>query len=1034
MPISSDIQSKTLNRLFFCGYSNPDGIIVLICQMTIKNIHKCMSITSFISISVLLYFKFNISVPHSHTHSVCCAVSEYRRVLTKCARLFGDSKSWRSSHIIIKTAGMEPREKYPRENHEITPLVEKDSEALSASQRVRSILGEDIKDRKHERHPLFSQMSELSNDGEEMEWRETARWIKFEENVEEGGNRWSKPHVATLSLHSLFKLRKLLLNGCVILDSEAASMEKIADLMICNMIHDDRLSHQNKDEAKKILLKRHRHQYQMKQQGLPLSRPGKNRETKTSPKNDKGNWAFRRKISPEAEASNILVGEVDFLDEPLSAFIRLNKASIMENLTEVPVPTRFLFVVLGPACGTSGYSETGRAMATLMTDEVFSEVAYRARNRSHLLAAIDEFLDEVTVLPPGEWDPAIRLEPPALIPSQDARKRLPEDVPGEGSEEEEEERMRENSGLVRTGVLFGGLANDLKRKTPWYWSDFKDALSLQCIASWIFLYFACLAPIITFGGLLSDATGRHMAAMESLLAGLVCGVVYGLFSGQPLSILGSTGPVLVFEKIVYDSCLTLGWDYLSFRFWIGTWIAVILLVLVAIDASASVCLITAFTEEDFAALIAFIYIYEAFGSVLTIGKKYPIQPPYVDSSSDPFSSSIPQLSTTLTNHTICQDSNGTLSESCFTPLTPPYAPDIFLMSILLFFGTFIISIQLKAFKNALFFPSKVRQFVSDFAVIIAIVAMALLDYYILIPTPKLEVPNELKPTLPNRGWIVSPFSKNPPWSIMLALPPALLGTILIFMDQQITAVIVNRKEHNLRKGCGYHLDLFILAILIQICTTMGLPWFVAATVLSLNHVHSLRLESECTAPGDKPRFLGVREQRVTHVLIFLSIGLSVFLTPMLRHIPMPVLYGVFLYMGVASLQGMQFLDRILIMFMPKKYQPDYPYIRKVPIGRVHLYTLIQIACLAGLWLIKSFSQTSILFPIMLVVMVGVRKSLDYVFTKRELKVLDAVMPSLYSKNHQRQVRGFCAKISKFVLGPKLVLNKQYEMCNKADNC
>jgi len=45
-------------------------------------------------------------------------------------------------------------------------------------------------------------------------------------------------------------------------------------------------------------------------------------------------------------------------------------------------------------------------------------VAYKAKNRNHLLAGIDEFLDAVTVLPPGEWDPAIRIEPPAAIPSQ----------------------------------------------------------------------------------------------------------------------------------------------------------------------------------------------------------------------------------------------------------------------------------------------------------------------------------------------------------------------------------------------------------------------------------------------------------------------------------------------------------------------------------------------------------------------------------------------------------------------------------------
>ena len=61
-----------------------------------------------------------------------------------------------------------------------------------------------------------------------------------------------------------------------------------------------------------------------------------------------GNTHFMRKIPPGAETSNILVGEVDFLDKNLSAFIRLNHANFLGDLTEVPVPTRFLFVLLGP--------------------------------------------------------------------------------------------------------------------------------------------------------------------------------------------------------------------------------------------------------------------------------------------------------------------------------------------------------------------------------------------------------------------------------------------------------------------------------------------------------------------------------------------------------------------------------------------------------------------------------------------------------------------------------------------------------------
>ena len=50
-----------------------------------------------------------------------------------------------------------------------------------------------------------------------------------------------------------------------------------------------------------------------------------------------------------------------------------------------------------------------------MSDEVFHDVAYKAKERGHILAGLDEFLDAVTVLPPGEWDPSIRIEPPSQV-------------------------------------------------------------------------------------------------------------------------------------------------------------------------------------------------------------------------------------------------------------------------------------------------------------------------------------------------------------------------------------------------------------------------------------------------------------------------------------------------------------------------------------------------------------------------------------------------------------------------------------------
>lgn len=49
---------------------------------------------------------------------------------------------------------------------------------------------------------------------------------------------------------------------------------------------------------------------------------------------------FMKKIPPGAEASNVLVGEVDFLEKPIIAFVRLSPAVLITGLTEVPVPTR----------------------------------------------------------------------------------------------------------------------------------------------------------------------------------------------------------------------------------------------------------------------------------------------------------------------------------------------------------------------------------------------------------------------------------------------------------------------------------------------------------------------------------------------------------------------------------------------------------------------------------------------------------------------------------------------------------------------
>ena len=63
--------------------------------------------------------------------------------------------------------------------------------------------------------------------------------------------------------------------------------------------------------------------------------------------------------------------------------------------------------------------------------------------------------------------------------------------------------------------LFGGLIHDIKLKAKWYVSDYKDALHVQCIAAFFFMYFACLTPIVTFGGLLGAATDNYIVCFNA---------------------------------------------------------------------------------------------------------------------------------------------------------------------------------------------------------------------------------------------------------------------------------------------------------------------------------------------------------------------------------------------------------------------------------------------------------------------------------------------------------------------------------------
>uniref|UniRef100_A0A8D1TUG2 Anion exchange protein n=1 Tax=Sus scrofa TaxID=9823 RepID=A0A8D1TUG2_PIG len=863
---------------------------------------------------------------------------------------------------------------------------------------------------------LFIQLNELLGWPQALEWRETGRWVLFEEKFEVGAGRWSAPHVPAVALSSLQKLRSLLAKGLVLLDCPAQSLLELVE----QVTRVESLSPELRGQLKALLLQRPQHPIQTTGTSpcRGSAQPREASRDEEAPLKEQRQNPLRQKLPPGTEAGAVLAGELGFLAHPLGVFVRLRDPVVLGPLTEVPLPSRFFCLLVGPPTLGRSYHEMGRAVAVLLSDPQFQGSARRASNLQDLLAALDAFLEEVTVLPPGRWDPTVRIPPPKCLPSQhkrlpaqlqeatrpSARRRAPaEDPHGCGPHAPGPE-------LRRTGRLFGGLVQDVRRKASWYPSDFSDALHPQCLSAVLYIYLATVTNAITFGGLLGEATDGAQGVLESFLGTAVAGAAFCLMAGQPLTILSSTGPVLVFERLLFSFSRDHGLDYLPFRLWVGLWVATFCLVLVATEASVLVRYFTRFTEEGFCALISLIFIYDAVGKMLTLTQAYPIQRPgslaygclcqYPEpggnesqwtSTKPKVEDDILSLDLGLVNASLlpppeCARRGGhPRGPGCHT------VPDVAVFSVLLFLTSFFFAMALKHLKTSRFFPSVVRKMLGDFSSVLAILLGCGLDAFLDLATPKLLVPREFKPTLPGRGWLVSPFGANPWWLSVAAALPALLLSILIFMDQQITGVILNRAEYRLRKGAGFHLDLFCVAALMLLTSALGLPWYVSATVISLAHMDSLQRESRAGVPGEPPSFLGIREQRLTGLVVFILTGLSIFLAPVLKFIPMPVLYGIFLSMGVAAISSIQFTKRVQLLLMPAKHQPDLLLLRHVPLSRVHLFTAIQLACLGLLWIIKS-TPAAIIFPLMLLGLVGVRKALEWVFSPQELLWLDEPMP------------------------------------------
>uniref|UniRef100_A0A674IFJ7 Anion exchange protein n=1 Tax=Terrapene triunguis TaxID=2587831 RepID=A0A674IFJ7_9SAUR len=875
-------------------------------------------------------------------------------------------------------------------------------------------------------HEVFVELNELVVDkNQEMHWKETARWIKFEEDVEEDTARWGKPHVASLSFRSLLELRKTIAHGAVLLDLEQTTLPGIAHLVVETMIISDQIKGEDRANVLRALLLKHSHPNDEKEGFFPRNHSSSSMNSIVGNHHHNHNHTAdtcvplmgeerieieRVALGPVPRGSLLhasaalglqsllpgtpdfchdlvvfvlclLVGCVQFLEQPTMAFVRLNEAVFLESVLEVPIPVRFIFVLLGPSQANVDYHEIGRSISTLMSDKLFHEAAYMADDRQDLLNAINEFLDCSIVIPPSEVEGKDLLRSIATFQKELLRKRkereplcLPLAQDKARTTSEEEEGDAEDDPLRRTGICFGGLVQDIKRRYPKYLSDIRDALHSQCLAAVLFIYFAALSPAITFGGLLGEKTEGLMGVSELIISTSVLGILFSLLGAQPLLVIGFSGPLLVFEEAFFKFCQSQGIEYLTGRVWIGLWLIVFIFIIVAAEGSFLVRYISPFTQEIFAFLISLIFIYETFYKLYKVFAEHPLLKFYP-----------PSLQTGLNASALSPD-----AMSLGTRMQPNTA----LLSLILMLGTFFIAFFMRKFKNSRFLGGKARRIIGDFGIPISILVMVLVDYTITDTyTQKLNVPSGLSVTSPQkRDWFIHPLGSRqafPMWMMFASAIPALLVFILIFMETQITTLIVSKKERKLMKGSGFHLDLLLIGTMGGLCALFGLPWLTAATVRSVTHVNALTVMSKAIAPGEKPKIEEVKEQRVTGVAIAVLVGLSIVMGNMLRRIPLAVLFGIFLYMGVTSLTGIQLYERLLLIFMPSKHHPDHVYVVKVKTWRMNLFTCIQLACIVVLWVVKS-TVASLAFPFVLIMTVPLRRFLlPRFFQDRELKALDS---------------------------------------------
>ncbi|KAJ8271634.1 hypothetical protein COCON_G00104930 [Conger conger] len=638
-----------------------------------------------------------------------------------------------------------------------------------------------------------------------------------------------------------------------------------------------------------------------------------------------------------------------------------------ENCCEV----RYVILVLAPhkMKSTKTAMELGRTFATMFSDISFRQKLLETKTQEEFKEALVMQRHQLT---------AANQKPTAVEEETDPHSHKP---------------------LVCKDFLKAGrgIYEDLCRRLPLYPSDFTDGIVgsnktlLKYFTTAIFLYIAILLPAIAFGSLNDESTRGEIDVQKTIIGQCIGGVIYSLLAGSPLVIPLTTAPLAIFISVIRGICDDYDLDFAAFYACIGLWNSLFLILGGVFNVSLLMKLFKRSTEEVIALFISIAFVGDAVKGTVKIFHKCYHNPVLGNLSVG----GVHRLQGVLMQDGLTNTTGGA-ANSTGGGVLPPFAEVIVqctrdrpVLCLLLTLGTLWLGYTLYQFKRSPFLHAKVREVLSDCALPISVLMFSFVGSY-LFRAISLPVFNFHNGPMFN----VAPFEKLSGLNILSAMGLGFLLALLIFIDQNIVVSLTNAPENRLLKGTAYHWDLMLSGFINILMSVLGLPWMHAAFPHSTLHVRQLAYVEQRVEGGHLyETIVSVKETRLTSLAANIFIGVSVFLLPVpLQWIPKPVLYGLFLYIALTSIDGNQMCDRMALLLKEQTSYPPTHYIRKVPQRKIHYFTALQmlqllVLCAFGMY---PLPYMKMIFPLLMILLIPIRNNiLPKIIEAKYLDIIDS---------------------------------------------